>query len=67
MRTAYARNKALVLAFTLLATVLASAAAVERLPGRLSDASFWQMISTFSEQGGAFPYDNFVSNETLFQ
>jgi hypothetical protein len=37
------------------------------IPRRISDDAFWQMISDFSEPGGSFPYDNFVSNETLFQ
>jgi hypothetical protein len=37
------------------------------LPEQISDADFWQMVSEFSETGGSFNSDNFVSNETLFQ
>jgi hypothetical protein len=37
------------------------------IPKRIGDSAFWQMISDFSEGGGSFPYDNFVSNETLYQ
>jgi len=37
------------------------------LPERLSDAEFWNLITEFSEPGGYFRSDNFVSNETAFQ
>src|SRR5688572_10947111 len=37
------------------------------LPRQISDEVFWQMVSEFSEEGGYFHSDNFVSNETLFQ
>jgi hypothetical protein len=36
-------------------------------PNRLSDAQFWQLVSGFSEGGGSFVSDNFVSNEQGFQ
>jgi len=35
----------------------------DKLPTEISDAEFWRMISEFSEPGGAYPYENFVSNE----
>lgn len=43
-----------------------SADTAERaLPGRLSDAAFWQLVSEISEPGGYFRIeDNFTSNET---
>lgn len=41
-------------------------AAVE-VPAQLSDEEFWQMITEFSETGGYFRSDNFVSNETTSQ
>jgi hypothetical protein len=41
--------------------------ATEAPPSRLSDAEFWRLSSTFSEQSGSFPFDNFVSNEDSFQ
>jgi hypothetical protein len=45
----------------------ALAAAAETFPRRLSDAQFWQLVSGFSESGGTFISDNFVSNEQGFQ
>src|SRR5262252_2459235 len=41
--------------------------ATEALPAQLSDEAFWNMVSEFSETGGYFQSDNFVSNETTFQ
>ncbi len=37
------------------------------LPQQLSDEAFWRMVTEFSEPGGYFRSDNFVSNETMFQ
>jgi hypothetical protein len=37
------------------------------LPERFSDAEFWNIVSNFSESGGYFRSDNFISNETTFQ
>jgi hypothetical protein len=37
------------------------------LPAELSDAEFWRMVTTFSEPGGYFQYENFVSNEVSYQ
>jgi hypothetical protein len=39
----------------------------ENLPDSLSDAEFWSLVNQFSEPGGYFRSDNFVSNETAFQ
>jgi hypothetical protein len=41
--------------------------AADTLPSRLSDEAFWSMLTDFSEAGGYFRSDNFVSNETTFQ
>ena len=50
------------------ATLAASAtSSVAQIPNRLSDSTFWQMVTEFSEAGGYFRSDNFVSNETSFQ
>src|SRR5215208_7071927 len=40
---------------------------VKELPSKLSDSSFWKLVTDFSEPGGFFRSDNFVSNETMFQ
>jgi hypothetical protein len=37
------------------------------LPSRLTDSEFWRLSSSFSEPGGTFHSDNFVSNEGLYQ
>jgi len=39
----------------------------KELPERISDSEFWSLISEFSEPGGYFRSDNFVSNESAFQ
>jgi hypothetical protein len=37
------------------------------LPEKLSDTEFWNLITEYSEPGGYFRSDNFVSNEIAFQ
>src|SRR5712691_1668900 len=39
----------------------------EEIPRELSDEAFWKLVTDFSEPGGYFRSDNFVSNETMFQ
>jgi len=39
----------------------------EEIPKQISDEAFWNMVTEFSEPGGYFRSDNFVSNETAFQ
>jgi hypothetical protein len=60
----------LIALFTLSAPVspgLRSEVAAGGLPKQISDRAFWQMIVDFSEPGGYFRSDNFLSNETAFQ
>src|SRR5262245_28654899 len=40
---------------------------IANLPREISDETFWQMVDDFSEPGGFFRSDNFVSNEREFQ
>jgi hypothetical protein len=42
-------------------------ASAQAIPARLTDGEFWQMVSGFSEVGGYFRSDNFLSNEATFQ
>lgn len=42
-------------------------AAAQELPSKLADSTFWKLITDFSEPGGYFRSDNFVSNEMAFQ
>jgi hypothetical protein len=44
-----------------------STKAADTLPNQYTDAEFWRMVTDFSEPGGAFPYENFVSNEVSYQ
>jgi hypothetical protein len=41
--------------------------AAETLPDRYTDAEFWRMVTDFSEPGGDYQYENFVSNEISYQ
>src|SRR5262245_40582187 len=63
-----------VLGFTLVMVVLLAALVAphraivrQSLPDRLSDSEFWNLVTEFSEPGGYFRSDNFVSNESAFQ
>ena len=49
-----------------LCVFLSIAWSAEQLPLRLSDEAFWKLITDFSEPGGSFVSDNFVSNELAF-
>jgi hypothetical protein len=55
-----------VLLFVCLAAVPRFRAA-EPLPAQLTDEAFWKMITEFSEEGGFFRFENFLSNELGFQ
>ena len=44
-----------------------AAPAPPEIPARLSDSTFWRLVTDLSEPGGFFRSDNFVSNETSFQ
>ena len=46
---------------------LGSRVSTGSIPERLGDETFWQMVSEYSEPGGFFRSDNFVSNEITFQ
>jgi hypothetical protein len=43
------------------------ARAVAPLPDRLTDSAFWQLTEQFSEPGGTFHSENYISNENAFQ
>src|SRR5216684_3674209 len=56
--------------FSLLGVALVgprSQIAADTLPKQIGDRAFWRMIVDFSEPGGPFPSDNFISNETTYQ
>jgi hypothetical protein len=45
----------------------AGRAAAQELPAQIADSTFWKLVTDFSEPGGYFRSDNFVSNEMAFQ
>ena len=70
-RTGHDRMQRLAAACTAaLAIALAPApahASAQALPSRLDDSTFWKFVADYSEPGGYFRSDNFVSNEMAFQ
>ena len=44
-----------------------SVKAADTLPAQYTDAEFWRMVTDFSEAGGDYQYENFVSNEISYQ
>ena len=59
------------LALTCLSALLGvtwlSVKAADTLPARYTDAEFWRMVTDFSEAGGDYQFENFVSNEISYQ
>jgi hypothetical protein len=53
--------------FSLLLAAAAAAPQAASLPAQLTDAEFWRLFTEFSEPGGSYPYENFVSNEETVQ
>src|SRR5215475_13829160 len=53
------------LALTLLLTPFLPGA--DTLPASVTDAQFWRMITDFSEKGGTFNFEMYMSNEVTFQ
>ncbi len=58
---------AAVVLFVALSPSVGSYKATEPLPGRLTDDAFWKVVTGFSEEGGYFRFENFLSNELGFQ
>lgn len=61
------RRRAISAALLCFCIFLGIGRAAAELPAQLSDETFWKLVTTFSEEGGAFLSDNFVSNERQFQ
>jgi hypothetical protein len=49
------------------ATAPRAGAARATLPDRLTDRAFWQLTQQFSEAGGTFHSENYISNENRYQ
>ena len=56
-----------VLLFSSLLVFAAQAPQSSGLPAQLSDKEFWRIFTEFSEPGGTYPYENFVTNEETIQ
>ena len=65
----YKRSAQVIAALVVLASGPGTPAAAQRstLPSSISDREFWRLVSDFSEPGGYFRSDNFLSNELAFQ
>ena len=66
-RSQVAASLTLIAMFGGVSLSLGSRAVTPSIPERISDDTFWRMVSDFSEPGGFFRSDNFVSNEITFQ
>ena len=66
-RIQVAASLAIVAMFGGVSLSLGSRVAESSVPERVSDEAFWRMVTEFSEPGGFFRSDNFVSNEITFQ
>ena len=51
----------------LLGVARLSVKAADTLPGQYTDAEFWRMVTDYSEAGGDYQFENFVSNEISYQ
>ena len=66
-RSQVAASLALIATFGGVSLSLGSRVSSTSIPDRLGDEAFWRMVSEYSEPGGFFRSDNFVSNEITFQ
>jgi len=66
-RSQVAASLALIATFGGVSLLLGSRVTAPTIPDRLADEAFWHLVSDYSEPGGFFRSDNFVSNEITFQ
>ena len=66
-RSQVAASLALIATFGGVSLLLGSRVTAPSIPERLGDEVFWHLVSDYSEPGGFFRSDNFVSNEITFQ
>ena len=60
-------GRPLLLTALLVAGTSPTRATAQSVPARLADSTFWRMMREYSEPGGTFRSENFVSNETSLQ
>ena len=66
-RSQVAASLAIIAMFGGVSLSLGSRVQAPSIPDRIGDDVFWRMVSEYSEPGGFFRSDNFVSNEITFQ
>ena len=66
-RSQVAASLTLIAMFGGVSLSLGSRVTAPSIPERIGDDVFWRMVSDYSEPGGFFRSDNFVSNEITFQ
>ena len=66
-RSQVAASLAIIAMFGGVSLSLGSRVEAPSIPDRIGDDVFWRMVSDYSEPGGFFRSDNFVSNEITFQ
>jgi hypothetical protein len=66
-RSQVAASLALIGMFGGVSLSLGSRVSAPTIPERIGDEAYWRMVTEFSEPGGFFRSDNFVSNEITFQ
>ena len=66
-RSKVAASLTLIAMFGGVSLSLGSRVTTAEIPERIGDDVFWRMVSEYSEPGGFFRSDNFVSNEITFQ
>src|SRR3954468_5580590 len=61
------RVRPLAIGVALILFAISPVRGIDTLPPAISDPEFWKMISDFSEKGGTFAFEMFMSNESSFQ
>ena len=61
------RRRALTIGFFVTFLLVSSPATAQTLPASVEDSAFWKMIAEFSERGGSFDFEMYMSNEVTFQ
>jgi len=61
------RVRSIAVVFAAILLSVSNLRAADTLPLSISDQAYWKMISEFSEPGGTFAFEMFMSNEVTFQ
>ena len=61
------RLRLLAIGVALMFLAISATRAADTLPAAITDVEFWKLVSDFSEKGGTFAFEMFMSNEVTFQ